>query len=79
MKIKSIKANQTQVEFNDGTIVFVSYETPVAAFIPRQGIIRTCKQWSQTTTKHINQWIRDNFSDKVTVKKELQSILDGLL
>lgn len=79
MKVKSLKANQTEITFNDGIIVFVSYETPVAAFIQGKGIIRTSKKWSQTTTKHINQWIKDEFSPCITVSETEQSELDALI
>ena len=79
MKIKSIKANQTQVELKDGTLVLISYETPVAAFVVGKGILRTNKKWSVTTTRHINQWINDNYSSYVTVTEVEQSELDNLL
>ena len=79
MKIKSIKANQTQVELNDGTIIFVSYETPVAAFVVGKGIIRTSKKWSQTTTRHINGWIKEEFGPYITTNEVEQSELDALI
>ena len=78
MKIKSIKANQTQVELKDGTLVLISYETPVAAFVVGKGIIRTNKKWSVRTTRHINQWISDNYGPYVTVTEVNQSELYNL-
>lgn len=60
MKIRPAGSNMTEVEI-DGVTVLVSYSTPVAAFVPGQGVLRTEKFFSQTTSKHINRWIRENF------------------
>ena len=57
MKVQSLGANKTQVDLADGTSVFFSYKTPVAALVPGKGWIRTRTRYSATTTKHINQWI----------------------
>ncbi len=73
MKLTPIATNQTQVEFKDGTQVFFSYKTPVAAFIPQKGYIRTATKWSVTTTRHINKWLDGVIADVVD-----QSILDNL-
>ena len=56
MKIKSLGANQTEVETNIGTI-FVSYETPVAICMNDGTYYRTEYKWSVTTTRHINKWL----------------------
>lgn len=58
MKLKPQGANQTTLELSDGTVIFFSYQTPVAAFIPGRGYMRTEKVWSRTTSKHIGQWLR---------------------
>jgi hypothetical protein len=55
MKVKSIGKNQTEIHIND-KIIFISYETPVAAWIDGQ-FYRTDKKHSVTTSKHINKWI----------------------
>lgn len=57
MKLSVLGANKTEVRFDNGTIVFFSYNTPVAAFTPNMGWVRTSKKWSVTTSKHINQWL----------------------
>lgn len=57
MKLKSLGANQTEIDLGLGLIVFFSYETPVAAFIPGTGYVRTSTKWSSTTTRHINKWL----------------------
>ena len=60
MKIRPAGSNMTEVEFGDITVL-VSYSTPVAAVVPGQGVLRTEKWFSGTTTKHINKWIKANF------------------
>lgn len=71
MKVKNIGSNMTELEFEDGTLVLVSYETPVAARVfefasENNGcaLFRTSKKWSATTPRHINKWLRDTFSDE---------------
>ena len=46
MKLTPIAANQTEVELADGTTVFFSYKTPVAAHVPGEGYYKTDKIWS---------------------------------
>ena len=58
MKLTPIAANQNEVEFTNGTQVFFSYKTPVAAYCPSRGYIRTAKYWSVTTSRHINKWLK---------------------
>lgn len=60
MKLRPVAANQTEVVLQDGTTVFFSYETPVAAHVPGVGYAKTEKSWSRTTSKHIGQFIRRN-------------------
>ena len=55
MKIKIVGANQTEVHMTD-SVVFFSYETPVAAQINGQYFV-TDRKFSRTTTKHINSWL----------------------
>lgn len=59
MKLNNFASNQTQVNLNDGTVILFSYKTPVAAFVPGQGYVRTNHKWSRTTSKHINAWLRN--------------------
>lgn len=59
MKIKQLKSNMTELTIADGTQVLFSYETPVASYQYASGLKKTDKKWSQTTTKHVNQWIQD--------------------
>jgi hypothetical protein len=57
MNVRPLGANKTELRLNSGAIVFVSYETPVAAFVPGRGWLRTETRHSVTTSKHINQWL----------------------
>jgi hypothetical protein len=57
MKIKPFGSNQTELHLDDGTIVFFSYETPVAAHIPGLGAYYTNKKYSTTTSGHITRWL----------------------
>jgi hypothetical protein len=77
MNLKPIAANQNEVELENGTTVFFSYRTPVAAHVPGKGYFKTDKKWSVTTSRHINQFIgRNGGSGAVTVKP--QAFFDAL-
>ena len=56
MKVRNVGSNMTEL-VTDGCTVLFSYETPVAAYTPTQGYVRTAKWYSQTTTRHINKWL----------------------
>ena len=74
MKLTPIAANQTEVSYNDGTQVFFSYRTPVAADLPEKGYVRTATYWSKTTSRHINKWLQN-----VNNVSEIdQGVLDNL-
>ena len=74
MQLTPIAANQTQLNLNDGTEIFFSYETPVAAKLPNYDYIRTSTKWSTTTTSHINKWLEGVIAETVD-----QSVLDNLV
>ena len=65
MKLTPIAANQTELSFTNGAQVFFSYKTPVAAYCPLRGYIKTAKFWSVTTSRHINKWLKgiDNVTE----------------
>ena len=73
---KPVGAASIELYFDnaDGTIVFFSYETPVAAFIPDKGFVRTSTKCSATTSRHINRWLWGANAAKVC-----QFVLDNLL
>ena len=74
LRLKIIAPNQTEIRKADGTIVFFSYETPVAAFIPDKGFVRTSTKYSVTTSRHINKWLWGASAAEVC-----QFVLDNLL
>ena len=75
MKLTPIAANQTSVSFNDGTEVFFSYKTPVAAYLPSKGYVKTEKFYSVTTSRHINKYLPTK--DVPTVSEEFLVKLSG--
>tara|TARA_B100001250_G_scaffold398704_1_gene407269 strand:- start:9947 stop:10177 length:231 start_codon:yes stop_codon:yes gene_type:complete len=74
MKLTPIAANQTEVSFTNGTQVFFSYKTPVAAYLPEKGYVKTEKFWSVTTSRHVNKWL----GSVTNVELIPQSVLDNL-
>ena len=78
MKLTPIASNMTELELTNGTTVLFSYKTPVAAFVPGTGIVRTEKFFSQTTSKHINKWIRQN-APAATVSQVPQEEIESLV
>ena len=72
MQLRPIAANQTELTLSDGTQVFFSYRTPVAA-LTDNGYERTSKKWSVTTSRHINKWL-----DGVLAKEQPQEYFDSL-
>jgi len=76
MKLTPIAANQNEVEFTNGTQVFFSYKTPVAAYCPSRGYIRTAKYWSVTTSRHINKWLK-GITEVTEVPQEMLTELVG--
>ena len=75
MKLTPIAANQTSVTFNDGTEVFFSYATPVAAYLPEKGYVKTDTFYSVTTSRHINKYLPTK--DVPTVSEEFLAQLTG--
>ena len=74
MKLTPLGANQTEVSINDGTQIFFSYRTPVAAYLPSKGYVRTERFWSKTTSRHINKWLQGVNN----VSEVSQTVLDNL-
>ena len=74
MQLKTIAANQTQLNLNNGTEIFFSYETPVAAKLPDYEYIRTATKWSVTTSRHINKWL-----EGVNATEGDQEVLNNLV
>jgi len=78
MRLTPIASNMTEIYTGDGVSILFSYQTPVAAFVPGKGILRTEKFWSVTTSKHINKWIKGS-APSATVTLVPQSEIEALL
>lgn len=74
MKLSPIGLNQTKLSLENGTEILFSYSTPVAAFIPGRGWVKTDVFHSVTTSKHIGRWIPED----AKVTKIPQAELDKL-
>ena len=66
MKLTPLGSNRTQVEYNNGTLIFFSYKTPVAGYSRDLGFVRTEDYYSVTTSRHINQWLENVEAQKVS-------------
>lgn len=77
MNLNPIKANMTELEIN-GSLILFSYKTPVAMLKLDGGVYRTSKFWSVTTSKHINQWLK-NFDMEIKPIEKPQSFFDELI
>ena len=77
MKLTPIAANQTEVSYNNGTQVFFSYRTRVAAYLPSQGYIRTAKKWSVTTSRHINKWLGGVNNVTEVTQEQLNNLVES--
>ena len=72
MNLTPIGTNRTQLDLKDGTSVLFSYSTPVAA-LTDNGYYRTSKNWSVTTSRHIDKWLGG-----VLAKEQPQEYFDSL-
>ena len=78
MKMNKIGSNMTEVESNGYTVLF-SYETPVACHSTEEmKFFRTSKKWSNTTTRHINKFMKRHGDPRQVVERD-QEWFDGLL
>ncbi len=77
MKINKLGPNQTELDLKDGTTVFFSYKTPVAAYLLGRGFVKTSTKYSVTTSKHVNQWL-DGRNHEVVEQSELDGLVVAL-
>lgn len=57
MQLRKLGPNRMELARADGVTVLVSYATPVAAFVPGVGYLRTDRRYSATTSRHIAAWL----------------------
>ena len=76
MELKTLGPNRTELHIGTPkTVIFFSYNTPVAAFTYTGfKYYRTDQRHSVTTSKHINQWLNGNEAE---IKP--QSFFDALV
>ena len=79
LRLNPVATNQTELKITNlqgtGLTVFFSYKTPVAYHITGEYPVVTNTKHSQTTTKHINQWLsRNGFSKESIVEAHQQDI-----
>lgn len=70
--LKNLGSNKVEITKADGTVVFYSYNTPVAARVNGE-YFRTSRRFSVTTSKHINQWL-----DGIKAEEKEQAFFDAL-
>lgn len=79
MQLKSYRKNMNAIEYANGVIVLFSYQTPVAAFVPGRGILKSSTRYSVATSRHINEWEAAEFSANTTVTEVSQSDINNLI
>lgn len=52
--------------YPNGAEIAVSYNTPVAAYIPGLGFLKTKERFSQTTSRHVGVWVKSHGYPMVT-------------
>ena len=75
MKIILQNTNHTLIQLKNGDEIFVSYKTPVAGFFSGFGYVKTKEFWSNTTSRHIKEYL----GELGTTKMVNQSFLDKKL
>ena len=79
MNLTPIRQNMTVLTLNDGTEILFSYRTPVACKNWKSGdgrslLMKTSKRWSNTTSRHITQWM-----GKEGIEEKPQEYFDSLI
>jgi hypothetical protein len=91
MKLNTFGNNQTEIELGDNLVMFFSYSTPVACYVRNKGYFRTNEKHSNTTTKHINNWLggtkaeekpqswfNDLFNNKYKIDSDTKELLNQI-
>ena len=73
IRLDPAASKMTILGIGDVEILF-SYRTPVAAFIPGRGYVRTAHKFSKTTSKHINIWAGRNATE--VPQAEIESLVE---
>ena len=60
--------------YPNGAEVMISYKTPVAAYIPALGFLKTKEKFSQTTTCHVGVWAKSHGYPLVTEVEQAEIV-----
>lgn len=66
MELQRLGANVAVINLSSGARILFSYDTPVAAYIPGEGYIKSERFFSRTTTAHVAQFLKGNQGATVT-------------
>ena len=76
LKLKDVKSNYLVLNVNDSELLF-SYTTCVAGFLPDQGYFKSEDFFSNTTSKHVNQYLGKKPFIKIE-QQEIKNILKNI-
>ena len=74
VSVKVLGLNKSEVHLGRGTVVFFSYQTPVAA-VHGDTYYETSRTYSRTTTKHISQWEHPKCAKSTRAPEEFMASL----
>jgi len=77
LSLTHLGSNQTVIRNDNGIEILFSYNTPVAAFVPEHGYIKTEKFHSKTTLRHILNFLGSRLDEYA--KLVPQEYLDSLI
>lgn len=76
LRLRPLGPNRNEVEIGDWLVLF-SYQTPVCAVHQSTGeAIRTDKRWSNTTSRHVKQWL-GGVDAKVVPQETLEKLINS--
>jgi len=70
-KIK-VGSNIYESKLPNGSVLFWSYNTVVAANLAKDGYVKTATNYSKTTTRQVNKWL-SGLDHKTVTQKYLDS------
>ena len=68
--LKNLGQNKVEINYLSGLSLLFSYNTLVSVFTNGR-YIKTSKNWSRTTSRHVNSWILPNFKVEEMSQDEL--------
>ena len=77
MNLTPVFSNGTEVETADARIFF-SYRRAVAGYMFGRGYVRTEQFFSVTTSRHINKWLKDGYTDLPECETVPQAEIEAL-